>query len=117
MSLAAVSVTAGAIFFGSMFFFFFPRFSAGYFARPGCQPSLMTGFTDSVELRRIGELKKDSSVVMRVKTGPQLNYPMLRWRGIALSAFDGRRWYSQEKRPELNGAGQDGWILLGSRLD
>ena len=117
MSLAAVSVTAGAIFFGSMLFFFFPRFSAGYFARTGFQPSLMTGFTDSVELGRIGELKKDSSVVMRVKTGTQVNYPMLRWRGIALSTFDGRRWYSQEKRPELHDAGQDGWIPLGSRLD
>jgi len=66
----------------------------------------MTGFTDSVELGRIGELKKDSSVVMRVKTGTQVNYPMLRWRGIALSTFDGRRWYSQEKRPELHDAGQ-----------
>jgi transglutaminase-like putative cysteine protease len=117
MSLAAVSVTAGAIFFGSMLFFFFPRFSAGYFARTGFQPSLMTGFTDSVELGRIGELKKDSSVVMRVKTGTQVNYSMLRWRGIALSTFDGRRWYSQEKRPELHDAGQDGWILLGSQLD
>src|SRR5258708_5240201 len=117
MSLAAVSVTVGAIFFGSMLFFFFPRFSAGYFARTGFQPSLMTGFTDSVELGRIGELKKDSSVVMRVKTGTPVNYPMLRWRGIALSTFDGRRWYSQEKRPELHDAGQDGWILLGSRLD
>jgi transglutaminase-like putative cysteine protease len=117
MSLAAVSVTAGAIFFGSMLFFFFPRFSAGYFARTGFQPSLMTGFTDSVELGRIGELKKDSSVVMRVRTGTPVNYPMLRWRGIALSTFDGRRWYSQEKRPELHDAGQDGWILLGSQFD
>jgi len=77
MSLAAVSVTAGAVFFGSMLFFFFPRFSAGYFARTGFQPSLMTGFTDSVELGRIGEIKKDSSVVMRVKTGTSVNYPML----------------------------------------
>ena len=117
MSLAAVSVTAGAIFFGSMLFFFFPRFSAGYFARTGFQPSLMTGFTDSVELGRIGEIKKDTSVVMRVKTGTPVNYPMLRWRGIALSTFDGRRWYSEETRRELHYAGPDGWIPLGSQLD
>src|ERR1700720_3132118 len=117
MSLAALSVAVGALFFGSMLFFFFPRFSAGYFARVGFQPSLMTGFTDSVELGRIGEIKKDSSVVMRVQTGTPVNYPMLRWRGIALSTFDGRRWYSQEKRPELHYAGQDGWIPLGSQVD
>ena len=117
MSLAALSVAAGAIFFGSMLFFFFPRFSAGYFARIGFQPSLMTGFTDNVELGRIGEIKQDTSVVMRVQTGSPVDYPMLRWRGVALSTFDGRRWYSQEKRPELHFAGQDGWIPLGSQLD
>ena len=117
MSLAAVSVAAGAIFFGSMLFFFFPRFSAGYFARTGFQPSLMTGFTDSVELGQIGEIKRDTSVVMRVKTGSPVSYPLLRWRGIALSTFDGRRWYSQEKRRDPLYAGQDGWVSLGSPLD
>ena len=117
MSLAALSVAVGALFFGSMLFFFFPRFSAGYFARTGFQPSLMTGFTDSVELGRIGEIKQDTSVVMRVQTGAPVNYPMLRWRGIALSTFDGRRWYSREKRRDLHDAGRDGWIQLGSPQD
>jgi len=117
MSLAAVSVTVGAIFFGSILFFFFPRFSAGYFARTGFQPSLMTGFTDSVELGRIGEIKKDTSVVMRVKTGTPVIYPLLRWRGIALSTFDGRRWYSEAKGPVLHDAEPDGWIPLGLPLD
>jgi protein-glutamine gamma-glutamyltransferase len=117
MSLAALSVAAGAIILGSMLFFFFPRFSAGYFARTGFQPSLMTGFTDNVELGRIGEIKRDTSVVMRVKTGSPVNYPMLRWRGIALSTFDGRRWFSQQKWHDLHYAGQDGWIPLGSQLD
>jgi len=117
MSLAALSVAVGALFFGSMLFFFFPRFSAGYFARTGFQPSLMTGFTDSVELGRIGEIKQDTSVVMRVQTGAPVNYPMLRWRGVALSTFDGRRWYSSEKRRNLHDASQDGWIQLGSQTD
>lgn len=117
MSLAALSVAVGALFFGSMLFFFFPRFSAGYFARTGFQPSLMTGFTDSVELGRIGEIKQDTSVVMRVQTGAPVNYPMLRWRGIALSTFDGRRWYAREKRRDLRDAGRDGWIQLGSPQD
>jgi transglutaminase-like putative cysteine protease len=117
MSLAALSVAVGALFFGSMLFFFFPRFSAGYFARVGFQPSLMTGFTDSVELGRIGEIKQDNSVVMRVRTGAPVNYPMLRWRGIALSTFDGRRWYSRDKQRPLRDARQDGWIQLSTQQD
>src|SRR5882757_4644207 len=117
MSLAALSVAAGAMLFGSLLFFFFPRFSAGYFARTGFQPSLMTGFTDNVELGRIGEIKQDTSVVMRVQTGSPVDYPMLRWRGIALSTFDGKRWYSPGRERELHFARQDGWIPLSSQLD
>ena len=35
---------------------------------------------------------------MRVQTGAPVNYPLLRWRGIALTNFDGRRWSSPEAK-------------------
>jgi len=114
ISLAALCVAFGAIFFGSLLFFFFPRVNAGYFARTGFQPSLMTGFTDSVELGQIGEIKKDNTVVMRVQTGQPVDYPMLRWRGIALTTFDGRRWTTNDKVRELHTAGQGGWVVFES---
>ena len=40
----------------------------------------MSGFTDNVELGQIGEIKKNTAVVMRVQTGTPVNYPLLRWR-------------------------------------
>ena len=52
----------------------------------------MSGFSDDVELGQIGEIKKNPAVVMRVKTGTPVGYPKLRWRGIALTTFDGKRW-------------------------
>ena len=112
ISLAALSVAVGAVAIGSLLFFFFPRVNAGYFARTGFQPSLMTGFSDNVELGQIGEIKKDSTVVMRVRTGKAVDHPLLRWRGIALSTFDGRRWFSREKPHTLHTSGLDGWINL-----
>ena len=114
ISLAAMTVTLGAIFFGSLLFFFFPRVSAGYFAKSGFQPSLMTGFTDSVELGQIGEIQKDNTVVMRVQTGHPVDYPLLRWRGIALTTFDGRRWTTDDKRVEMKNVGGGGWVVLNS---
>jgi protein-glutamine gamma-glutamyltransferase len=117
ISLAALTVAFGAIFLGSLLFFFFPRVSAGYFARTGLQPSLMTGFTDSVELGQIGEIQKDTSVVMRVQTGRPVNYPLLRWRGIALTTFDGRRWTTQDKTHDLLMVREGGWIVLGEPKD
>ena len=117
LSLASLSLTLGAIFFGAILFFVFPRFSAGYFARTGIQPSLMVGFSDEVELGQIGQLKKDNTVVLRIKTGSSVEYPMLRWRGIALSTFDGKRWFSPAINPMNHYPAPDGWITVVSRAD
>ena len=117
LSLASLSVALGATAIGTLLFFVFPRFSAGYFARTGIQPTLMTGFTDSVELGQIGEIKKNTEVVMRVETDGPINYPMLRWRGIALTSFDGHRWYSREENPQAREPGGDGWIVLAREND
>lgn len=110
LSLAALSVAVGAILLGGMFFFFFPRFSAGYLGRVSFSPTLMTGFTEDVELGQIGEIKKSSAVVMRVETGKPIGYEWLRWRGIALTTFDGKRWSSNVGRQQKLLPGADGWI-------
>jgi hypothetical protein len=115
--LASISVAIGGAVIGSVLFFFFPRFNAGYMARAGLQTSLMSGFTDDVELGQIGEIKKNSSVVMRVKTGSPVDYPMLRWRGIALSNFDGRRWFSPDKTRDILSPSSNGWIFFSDRKD
>jgi len=110
LSLAALSVATGAILLGGMFFFFFPRFSAGYLGRVSFSPSLMTGFTEDVELGQIGEIKKSSTVVMRVETEKPIGYEWLRWRGIALTTFDGKRWSSNAGKPQELQTKADGWI-------
>jgi hypothetical protein len=110
LSLAALSVALGAILLGGAFFFFFPRFNAGYLGRVSFSPSLMSGFTEDVELGQIGEIKKSSAVVLRVETGKPIGYEWLRWRGIALTTFDGKRWSSGAASPQRLQPGPDGWI-------
>ncbi|HXN51059.1 MAG TPA: transglutaminaseTgpA domain-containing protein [Candidatus Acidoferrum sp.] len=112
LSLASLSVAVGSIVLGGALFFVFPRFTAGYLGRASMQPSLMTGFSDDIELGQIGEIKKNSEVVMRVKTGKPVPYPMLRWRGIALINFDGKRWSNPERTRETLSARADGWIFV-----
>lgn len=112
LSLAALTVALGSIVLGGVLFFVFPRFTAGYLGRAGMQPSLMGGFSDNVELGQIGEIKQNSEVVMRVKTGQPVPYPMLRWRGTALTTFDGKRWTKPHPREELVSPSPDGWIYL-----
>jgi transglutaminase-like putative cysteine protease len=116
LGYASLSVALGAILIGGTLFFFFPRVSAGYLGRTSFNPALMTGFTDDVELGQIGEIKKDSTIVMRVQTGKPVGYPRLRWRGIALANFDGKRWTSSENRREALSPNSDGWVYLGDGM-
>ena len=113
--LAALSVAFGAIVIGGALFFFFPRFSAGYLGRTSLQPTLMSGFSDDVELGQIGEIKRNTSVVMRVRTGKPVGYGKLRWRGIALATFDGKRWYTPDRENVTVPASINGWIPLMDR--
>jgi transglutaminase-like putative cysteine protease len=112
LALASLTVALGGILLGSVLFFCFPRFSAGYLSRAGLQSTLMSGFTDNVELGEIGEIKKNRAVVMRIKTGGPVNYPMLRWRGIAFTNFDGHRWFSSDTSRDALSPSANGWIYL-----
>jgi protein-glutamine gamma-glutamyltransferase len=114
LGFAALTVAFGAMVMGSVLFFFFPRMSAGYLGRTSLNPSLMTGFNDNVELGQIGEIKKNSAVIMRVETGKPIGYDRLRWRGIALANFDGKRWTSAEHNEETLPPNSDGWIYVGT---
>ena len=114
LSVAVFCVTLGAMFTGGLLFFFFPRFSAGYMGRTSMNTTLMSGFTDDVELGEIGEIKKNTAVVMRVQTGGKVEYDKLRWRGIALANFDGTRWSSGGRGSVAVYAKGDGWIPVGN---
>src|SRR6266446_3377513 len=110
LSLSSVSVATGSILLGGVLFFCLPRFNAGYLGRASFNPSLMSGFTENVELGQIGEIKKNSAVIMRVQTGKPIGYDRLRWRGIALTTFDGRRWTTSDNIAQTLQSSADGWI-------
>jgi protein-glutamine gamma-glutamyltransferase len=114
----ALGITSGAIALsalvaGGAIFFVLPRFNAGYLSGFNLQPTLISGFTDDVELGEIGQIKLSSAVVMRIKVdGPPAAMHDLRWRGIALTTFDGRRWFTEGHDSVGASTGADGWISL-----
>jgi hypothetical protein len=113
LGLTAVFMTLGALTCGAAIFAVLPRFPAGYLGGLNFNPTLISGFTDNVELGRIGEIKLHTAVVMRTRLDvPQDAAPNLRWRGIALTTFDGHRWYTPDHKSSPIPPSEGGWYRL-----
>ena len=94
-SLAVVSpVLVLCILLGAAaIFFLLPRASAGYLGAYAPGGEISTGFGDTVELGRIGEIQQSGAVVMHIQIdGDERGSFDLKWRGVALGKFDGRVW-------------------------
>ena len=93
--LLMVLILLGAI----AIFFILPRISAGYLSSYAPSGELTTGFSDRVRLGSIGEIQQSRSVVMHIQIdGDQTGGFDLKWRGVTLSAFDGRTWSNPREK-------------------
>ncbi len=115
LGFTSASIAVSSLILGGVIFFIIPRFTAGYLGGYNLQPSLISGFADDVELGKIGEIKKNSAVVMRVRVegGPE-RMRNVRWRGIALTAFDGKRWSGESHSYVQIPPHSDGWFIFDS---
>ncbi len=86
VSLAILVITAGL-------FFFLPRTARAAFQHLVSHRYHLVGFSNHVTLGEIGEVKQESVVVMHVKMDhPEDRGLGLKWRGAALTEFNGRAW-------------------------
>ncbi|HWP83730.1 MAG TPA: DUF3488 and transglutaminase-like domain-containing protein [Terriglobia bacterium] len=98
----ALSATSAAICLGVaclsvILFFVIPRANRGFFSSLSRPSDRMTGFSDDVELGQIGQIKRSSAVVMHIDAPELRPSDGIKWRGIALSAFDGKRWFNNSR--------------------
>src|ERR1039458_4866092 len=100
-----------------LIFFLLPRVSSRYLSAYTPTSDVSTGFTDRVQLGRIGQIQQSSTVVMHIEIQNDLQGGYdLKWRGIALSAFDGRVWSNSYEQTQLRPAG-DGSYRLAPLVD
>jgi transglutaminase-like putative cysteine protease len=77
----------------TVIFFILPRMNMGGYLRSlGSQSDFVTGFSDSVNLGGIGRIQQSTAAVMHVQVLKGTMPGDVKWRGTALSKFDGRRW-------------------------
>ena len=89
-----------------LIFFLLPRVSSHYLSAYTPTSDVSTGFSDRVQLGRIGQIQQSSAVVMHIEIQNDLQGAYdLKWRGIALSAFDGRVWSNSFEQRHVPQAG------------
>jgi transglutaminase-like putative cysteine protease len=99
---------------GAVIFFLLPRISAGYLSAYTGSNDISTGFSDRVELGRIGQIQQSKTVMMHVQVdGDTAGASSLKLRGVALNNFDGRIWANTHVKSSLK-RGPDGQFDLVS---
>jgi protein-glutamine gamma-glutamyltransferase len=109
LALTSFLVAAGALLLGGLIFFVLPRVTVGYMSAFNLQPSLVTGFSDNVRLGEIGLIQRSNEVMLRIQVqGDPARAENIHWRGMVLTNFDGRSWFTPAPRPAIitpNGSG------------
>jgi len=106
-ALAAILLLAAPIFLAM------PRVSRGFSRSGMLRGEALSGFSDSVRLGEVAQVKLNPQVVMRVRVkflrgaGPRT----LRWRGVTLDNYDGQTWNCTGQRPAALNRSVDGFHL------
>lgn len=100
-----------------LIFFLLPRISSRYLSAYTPTSDVSTGFTDRVQLGRIGQIQQSSAVVMHIEIQNDIQGAYdLKWRGIALSNFDGSVWSNSDEQTPLRPTA-DGSYRLAPLVD
>lgn len=92
LSLLATFLFVGILVMTVGMFFVLPRTARAALERFVPEKYHVPGFSNSVTLGEIGEIKQSSVPVMHIQSYQGEGLLQVRWRGGALSRFDGRRW-------------------------
>lgn len=89
-ALLVITIVIGTV---ALFFLVPRKATGGYLSAFAARTGISTGFSEEVRLGEIGQIQQSNEVAMHVKFAAGTRVPAdLRWRGVALTNFDGRRW-------------------------
>ncbi len=104
LGMLSLGLFTGILLLTGGVFFVLPRTARAAFQRFVPERYHLPGFSNEVTLGEIGEIKQSSTPVMHVYSQGD-GFLAVRWRGAALTHFDGKRWFNlpaveERLRPE-----------------
>ena len=103
-SLLAIAPSLVGLILAASFFVFFllPRISSRYLSAYTPASDVSTGFTDHVQLGRIGQIQQSSAVVMHIELQSDVQSGFdLKWKGVALSVFKDNSWSNSFSQTQI----------------
>lgn len=91
LAVMAIAATCGLLFITLGLFLMVPR-TARIAALLFPNAPRLTGFSNVVDLGGFGKISRDNRPVLHILSYGKPLQPDLKWRGAALSLFDGKRW-------------------------
>ncbi len=113
LAALAVLVTLGTLLLTAGLFFLLPRTAEAAFERLIPHRLHVPGFSNLVNLGETGEVQTSSRAVMHIQIFDREPVASLKWRGGALTAFDGKRWTNPERGGTIIPI-EDGHVTLGT---
>jgi transglutaminase-like putative cysteine protease len=101
LALLSTFVTLGILALTGGLFFLLPRTADAAFSRFLSHRIYLPGFSNQVTLGEIGEIKTTSRAILHVAVFSHEVPIGLKWRGAALTDFDGKRWSNPHPRDEM----------------
>jgi protein-glutamine gamma-glutamyltransferase len=101
LSTLAIFLFIGILSMTGALFFVLPRTARAAIERFVPQRYHLPGFSSEVTLGKIGEIKQSSAPVMHIHKEIGEGLLDVRWRGAALTEFDGKRWFNRSGGEEI----------------
>lgn len=116
LSAVVLIASTGILMLTAGLFFFLPRTARAAFQHFMSHRYHLAGFSNHVTLGEIGEIKRENTPVMHVKMDHPEDRPLsLKWRGAALSEFNGRTWSAPPfTDPTILRPGPGGLLVLAN---
>lgn len=100
LGVLAVFLFAGILAMTAALFFVLPRTARAALERFVPARYHLPGFSNEVTLGQLGEIKQSSAPVMHIRKYVGEGFLDVRWRGAALTEFDGKRWFNTKETGE-----------------
>ncbi len=94
LTVLTCSLFLGVLLMTGGLFFVLPRTARAALERFVPDRYHLPGFANEVTLGELGEIKQNSAPVMHIKSYDGDGMLAVRWRGSALTQFDGNRWFN-----------------------